>query len=188
LAAGATARLFISLAPPRQLREELAAWGRAAVSACEAGSDARPLDADLLHLTLCFLGERPLDEIDAIAEALYATDGAAPALEFGAPVLLPPRSPRALAVMVTDDDGALAAMHADLARAVSAATAWRADRRRFRPHITVVRTRAGTRLGGKMPPTPSVGFIPQSIDLQRSYLGPAGARYETIAAAPLGGR
>ena len=67
------ARLFVAVDPPPAVQEELAAWARGAGGALtrdRAAGNAPPLrllDSDALHVTLCFLGSRPVGEIDAIA-------------------------------------------------------------------------------------------------------------------------
>jgi hypothetical protein len=67
---GATARLFVAVDPPAAACEELAVWARAAAAASgaqRAGAKAaslRLLPAQALHLTLCFLGARPVAEIE----------------------------------------------------------------------------------------------------------------------------
>ena len=95
----------------------------------------RLLDAASLHLTLCFLGSRPVGEIDALATALAACDEHAVELSVGAPLWLPPRGPHALAVEVHDHAGELARVQERVAGALSSVSAWRPERRRFRAHI-----------------------------------------------------
>ena len=69
-----TARLFVAVDPPQEVCEQLAAWAKVAVRGLGlrkgASSPVRVLDPELLHVTLCFLGERPLAEIAAIEEAV----------------------------------------------------------------------------------------------------------------------
>ena len=59
MSGGARARLFVTVDPPRAVREQLALWARTAAAAAIAPPTLRLLDPDLLHLTLCFLGEQP---------------------------------------------------------------------------------------------------------------------------------
>src|SRR5579871_734737 len=120
----ATARLFLAIDPPAEVCEELAAWARAAVgpraravgrrtTAGESGArrPLRLLAPDLLHLTLCFLGARPVAEIDELIAGLGDCSGSVGELSVGAPLWLPPRRPHALAVEVHDPDGDLAQLH-----------------------------------------------------------------------------
>jgi 2'-5' RNA ligase len=192
---GATARLFVAVDPPLEVREELAGWS-GAVAATVARAAPRPgrgglraLDAEMLHLTICFLGSRPVAELEPLAGALQGCAGHACELSLGAPLWLPPRRPHALAVAVHDRDGELARLREELLGALSAASSWQPERRRFRAHITVGRMRAGSvRGGGHAPPlpaTPQLSFVPESLALYRSWLLPEGARYEVLAACTL---
>lgn len=154
-----------------------------------AGGPARParvLRAEALHLTLCFLGSRPVGEIEALASALGAVAGDACELSVGAPLWLPRRRPRALAVEVRDRAGELARLQETVTRALSQAAGWRPQRRGFRAHITVARMRPGAADGvSLLPATPRLSFTAESIVLYRSWLAQAGATYETIATRDL---
>ncbi|MHB8531946.1 MAG: 2'-5' RNA ligase family protein [Solirubrobacteraceae bacterium] len=109
---GHGARLFFAVEVPGDVRRELAAWAR------RSARGARMLDPKSLHLTLLFLGSRPFDQIDRLAAALARVAAGEQAsvceLSLGAPVWLPPRRPRALAVEVHDPSGALAQLQAAL--------------------------------------------------------------------------
>jgi 2'-5' RNA ligase len=201
---GATARLFVALDLPDELRARLAAWARCAAAGVRSPStgaaDAaralrarrpparalRLLDADTLHLTLRFLGSRPVGEIEAIGEALAAACAQAPPvgeLALGAPLWLPPRRPRALAVEIHDDPRrALAALHDALAAALALVCDSPSERRRFRAHVTVARMSAREApRERRLPATPALCFAPQSVALYRSTLTPAEAVYEELA-------
>jgi 2'-5' RNA ligase len=149
----------------------------------------RVLDPELLHVTLCFLGNRPVEEVPAIGEALEECARGVGELSIGAPLWLPPRRPRALAVEVRDDaDGGLAALHDALAQALAKACGYEQERRRFRAHVTLSRMRESPRgqVGARaLPPTPALSFTPASVVLYRSWLSPAGALYEALAARTL---
>ena len=192
--------------PPLEVREQLVEWARGvAVAAREEGSargSLRLLDAESLHLTLCFLGSRPVGEIGALAAALAAEVEHTSELSVGAPLWLPPRRPHALAVEVHDPGGELARLQERVSGALVAASGWRPERRRFRPHITLARVRG--RVGGSrpatdrasaradrprrelsLPPTPRLSFTPEAIVLYRSWLAPEGANYEPLASGGL---
>ncbi len=191
----ATARLFVAVDPPRPVREALAAWAREVTAALarQGGGRAAPalrlLDPDLLHITVCFLGERPVDEIAALSGALQGCAGHACELSPGAPLWLPERRPRALVVEVRDEAGELARLHDDLARSLPAVSGWEPQRRRFRAHVTVARMRPAARDRGRphapLPATPGEKFTPPRLSLYRSWLAPAGASYEEIAGCAL---
>src|SRR5919206_324390 len=101
----------------------------------------------------------------------------------GAPLWLPPRRPRALAVEVHDRDGGLARVHGALREALGRAIGWEAERRRFRAHVTVARVRGGRRARGRdtgpgaepLPATPQLSFMAEAAVLYRSRLSRAGA-------------
>ncbi|MGO9489656.1 MAG: RNA 2',3'-cyclic phosphodiesterase [Solirubrobacteraceae bacterium] len=188
----ASARLFAALDPPSELAGGLAEWARAASRAASGarGADLRVLAASSLHLTLVFLGERPIEEIEQLEAALRlaAESGRPCQLEVGAPVWLPPRRPSALAVEVHDRGGDLERLQLAVATALSGiAGDRRPSGRRFRAHITVARTRGAARPDTRMPlpATPQLGFRADEVVLYRSRLDPAGARYERLAGAPL---
>jgi RNA 2',3'-cyclic 3'-phosphodiesterase len=209
---GATARLFVAVDPPLSVREQLVEWARGVAAAARiAGSprgSLRLLDAQSLHLTLCFLGSRPVGEIDALAAALAPCAEHARQLSVGAPLWLPPRRPHALAVEIHDRDGGLERTRERVSTALAGVSAWRPERRRFRPHITLARLRgraaggrratAGSAVGaaersradraGREPPlpaTPRLSFAPEAIVLYRSWLAPDGATYEALARSEL---
>jgi 2'-5' RNA ligase len=192
---GAKARLFVAVDAPAPVRETLAMWARGAIAGLEfegAGRLLRPLDPGVLHLTLCFLGGRPVAEIAAIGSALSTCPMHVGGLSVGAPLWLGGTRPRALAVAIHDDGGDLARLHAAVTQAISAATGWEPERRRFRAHITVARTRgrppAGWNplgAGSPLPATPQLYLTPQSVTLYRSWLSPGGATYEAVATCGL---
>jgi 2'-5' RNA ligase len=155
------------------------------------------LDPELLHVTLCFLGNRPAGEMDVVGGQLAACEVQACELSLGAPLWLPERNPRALAVELHDNDGMLAHMQAQVVAALRKVSGWQpgegvpgsADvkaRQRFRPHITVARMgRAVGSFERVLPPTPSLLFTPTELLLYRSWLSPEGASYEAIASRPI---
>ena len=186
------ARLFVAIDPPEAVRARLAGWARSALKGTAWQKSTRVLDAELLHLTMCFLGSRQVAEVELLAEALRSCEGGVGELSLGAPLWLPTRRPRALAVEVHDDAGALAEMQETVVRAMGEASDLDDGndgtrhgghhRRRFRPHVTVAR------MSGRSSPderelsaTPSLSFVPNELVLYRSWLSSDGASYEAIA-------
>jgi 2'-5' RNA ligase len=194
-----TARLFVAVDPPGDVREQLAAWARAALretSRRSGDSPPRILDAELLHVTLCFLGNRPTEQIEEIGAQLAACAGPAGELSVGAPLWLPPRRPRTLAVELHDEHGRLASLQKSVAEAVAELgdspraaeerPAAPTKHRHFRPHVTVARMRSGTAPRERaLPPTPALSFVPSELILYRSWLSPEGATYEALATHPI---
>jgi RNA 2',3'-cyclic 3'-phosphodiesterase len=193
-----TARLFVAVDPPGDVREQLAAWARIAVREMSRRSGAPPrlLDAELLHVTILFLGNRPVGEIESVATQLSACGGPAGKLSVGAPLWLPPRRPRTLAVELHDEEGRLGSVRESVVATLGGpgepqdTTARRTTptkHRHFRPHITVARMRSNAAPRDRtLPPTPALSFEPTELILYRSWLSPEGASYEQLASYPLG--
>jgi 2'-5' RNA ligase len=182
------ARLFAAVELPEQLAWSLVGWAREAARearAQRAGAGLRVLEPASLHLTLCFLGGRPADQIEQLVAALEDACGGISVLELslGAPVWLPSRTPRALAVEIHHGDGALERLQVAVQRALSGA----APTRRFRPHITVARVRPGPGRPAQsvLAPTPQASFSARRVALVRSWLEPQGARYEAQGSVEL---
>jgi 2'-5' RNA ligase len=206
---GPTARLFVALDLPLEVRETLGEWAREVARAGGRGGpggqgELRVLDPLGLHLTLCFLGSRPVGEIDLLASALAPCADHACELSLGAPLWLPPRQPRLLAVEARDQSGELERLQRVLSQTLCELCDWQPERRRFRAHITVARVRGrparrrgrregrGARAGALETEnavvqliTPSLSFIPESVTLYRSSLLPSGAEYEALASSAL---
>jgi 2'-5' RNA ligase len=189
----ATARLFVAIDPPRAVREQLAAWARLAIAGDErrGARKARLLAPETLHLTLCFLGSRPVQELAPIAAAVQGIGAFELQLSLGAPLWLPPRRPRTLALAVHDRDGELARLHGSVVDALAQAIDWRPEQRRFRAHITVARlgrehSHERRSQSGEEPSlraTPQLSFAARQVMLYRSWLAPAGASYEPLGAS-----
>jgi 2'-5' RNA ligase len=187
-----TARLFAALAVPSTDAERLGAWARQVARAGrtrEGPGWLRVLAAESVHLTLVFLGERPLSELDVLAEAMQEAAGpfGPMEVELGAPLWLPPRRPRALAVEAHERTGALERLQGAVAGSLWQACGESAPHSRFRAHVTVARTKAAGRVRGELPVTPAVRFAVEEVVLFRSRLEPEGARYERLAGAQLVG-
>ncbi len=185
-----TARLFVAVDLPAFARERLASWARAAVASVFSGRSAMPrlLGPESMHLTLCFLGNRPMREIEPLSEAVSTCVRAVGELSLGAPLWLPPRRPRVLAVEVRDETGALRALKDDVLAALLGVceAELTPEHRRFRPHVTVARLRERTRPRERLlAPTPAVSFAPESLALYRSFLAAEGATYEALASVAL---
>ncbi len=182
--------------------------GRGAAGRARAATPVRVLDPELLHVTLCFLGSRPVGEMDLFGAQLAACGGPAGELSMGAPLWLPARRPRALAVELRDDRDRLARLQRDVSTALEEVSGWQPNsgapgavqsgaHRRFHPHITVARMgrdatdrrSKGSPIGWherELPATPALSFVPTELVLYRSWLSPEGASYEAVASHPIG--
>jgi 2'-5' RNA ligase len=178
-------RLFVAVDLPLPIRSTLAAW---AASAVGRDDRLRLVREDSLHVTLVFLGERP--EPDPAAAALTGAldpPPGAPALAVDGPLWLAPRRPHVLTVGLTDPSGGLGEIQAAVLNAMVREAGHEAERRRFRPHVTVARVRGRLR-PFELPAPPSIDFHPPAVTLYRSVLHtspPAPASYEAIASVPL---
>jgi 2'-5' RNA ligase len=178
-------RVFVALELPQSVAAELVGWARHTVAAREG---VRRLPAESLHATVAFLGECSQGEVDAVARCVEAVAQPCGALTVGVPLWLPPRNPRTLAVELhEDEERRLTAMHDALAVALTSAIAFEPERRRFRPHVTVARLRAGAarHLRRELEPTPQLSFVPAALTLYRSELLREGARYVPVVRANL---
>ncbi len=157
------------------------------------------LAPESLHVTLCFLGNRPVEEMDSLGAQLAACEGSAGELSSGAPLWLPTRRPRALAIELHDEHGELASLQAEVVGALEQVSGWQQSgdkpaeegyapgALRFRPHMTVARLRPYAAPRARvLPPTPSLSFTPRELVLYRSWLSPEGASYEAVASHPVG--
>ena len=180
------ARLFVAVDLPSAALDAIETWTHAAVGGRQ---DLRLLPRDSLHVTLCFLGERPASDHAAISAVLTAAVAASGpvSLGLGHGVWLPPGRGRVLALELTDSSGALAALQTAIADPLREAGVYRPEWRRFLPHVSVARVR-GTGAGGERRRLPDVGgevFLATAAVLYQSRLGAGGARYEALATAVL---
>jgi 2'-5' RNA ligase len=183
-----TARLFVALELPEDVRARLARWG----AACAARDRAlRATQPEALHVTLHFLGPRAAAELEPLAGAVLRAaerSGACRGVLDGS-MWLGGSAPHVLTCAV-GDRGGIAALHGALGPALAAAApGWTPDRRALRPHVTVARVRRGARVRpGSEPPAPtgSPPFRFPALVLHRSEPGPQGPHYTTLARGRLG--
>jgi 2'-5' RNA ligase len=148
-------------------------------------SEVRVVLRGHLHVTLAFLGHRPAMELDAILEALReaAARAEAPLLS-----LRGYRETRSVGMLTFDDEGGrAAALAADLHERLAALGVYEPERRKWLPHVTVLRFR---RRPGLRPALPDdlQPFVPSDAAAFLSRLRPDGARYEVLESMAVGGR
>lgn len=178
------ARLFAALALPELVSAALHQWCSTRLGEVPG---LRLSSVPELHVTLCFLGLRPVEHLDEIAVACGAVSRCPRAvLSLGEPVWLPERRPRVVAVALEDRGGALAHTQSELAAALQAGGWYEPERRPFRPHVTVARASRNVRLRAIDLARPApISFVGSSIVLMRSHLGRGGARYERLTEVTL---
>jgi len=185
-------RLFLALELPPGVVAALDEWARRHV----VGPGCRPVTT--FHVTLAFLGSRPASELDAIAGALRAS-----AAEC-APLTLEPvryRETRSVGMLVlADPTGEAARLAGRLHERLEELGVYERERRRWLPHVTVVRfadarsrerTRGADAGSGELPrpapPLPEIGpFAPSGAAAFLSRLRRTGAQYEVLESCPLG--
>ncbi len=173
----ASTRTFIALDPPEMIRSEVAAWARDFGGGIKG---LRPVPPRNSHVTLAFLGELGPGEIDLAARALEETAGPVGGLSLGAPVWLPRRRPRSLALEIHDNRGELADLQSSMAHRLDELLGWR-EARPFRAHLTAARLGRGfVRDDHVLPVSPALDFEADSVALYASRLLPEGAEYEAI--------
>jgi RNA 2',3'-cyclic 3'-phosphodiesterase len=172
-------RLFCALRLPAEPAEDLSAWQQEAFAGVEG---VRILPRDHLHVTLAFLGHRPSGELEQVVGALREAAARAE------PPLLAVRGyreTRSVGMLTFDDEGGLAAaLAADLHGRLEALGVYEPERRRWLPHVTVLRFRQRPKL---QPPLPGLEpFVPSDAAAYLSRLRPGGAQYEVLESVELG--
>ncbi|MGI8507018.1 MAG: RNA 2',3'-cyclic phosphodiesterase [Solirubrobacteraceae bacterium] len=180
------ARLFAALELPPPIRTTLVRWHRAQLGVLDG---LRGVDAEALHVTLCFLGSQPVQQIEAIASACRTLACEPPVpLSMGEPRWLPPRRPRVLAIGLRDDERRLAATQSLLSQALQTG-GWYEPERPFLGHVTLARSAGGSRVRPiELSPPAAAPFSVTAVALLRSHLGRPGARYERLARVRLKGK
>ena len=174
-------RLFCALRLPHETVERLVAWQREAFATVR---EVRPLPGDHLHVTLAFLGHRPRAELEAIVAALR---GACAAAEPPRLALRGYRETRSVGMLTFDDeDGRAALVAADLHHRLQALGVYEPERRRWLPHVTVLRFRRRPQLQPALPELEP--FVSSDAAAYLSRLRPGGAQYEVLESVRVGGR
>jgi RNA 2',3'-cyclic 3'-phosphodiesterase len=174
-------RLFCALRLPGETAERLVAWQQAAFASVR---DVRVLSRAHLHLTLAFLGHRPVEEVEPILGALRqaAAGSRPPALSVRGY-----RETRSVGMLAFDDEeGRAAALALDVHERLEALGVYERERRAWLPHVTVLRFRRRPCL---RPELPDLGtFDPSDAALYHSLLRSGGAQYDVLESVALGGR
>lgn len=176
--------------PPTRLRLFVAAYPPAPIAARLleqvkrlALPPGRPTVPEQVHLTLQFIGETDVRQVDEVSESVKrSAAGIDPfALTLGPLVALPkPSAPRLVAV-TTDAPAPLREIVRRLAHRLA-----RKPRKdaadRFAPHLTLLRfTGSPGRLELSPDALMSEAFVVDEIRLMRSVLLPSGARHDVVA-------
>jgi 2'-5' RNA ligase len=174
-------RLFCALRLPPETLDGLVRWQQ---QAFDRVAGVRVVPRENLHVTLAFLGHRPAAELGAIVDALREAAGRAEPARLS---LRGYRETRSVGMLTCDDeDGRAAALAADLHERLEALGVYEGERRRWLPHVTVLRFRDRPRLQPELPILEP--FVPSDAAAYLSRLRPGGARYEVLESVEVGGR
>jgi RNA 2',3'-cyclic 3'-phosphodiesterase len=184
--------MFVALDLPGMVREDIATWGEVELT----DPALRRVSQESLHVTLAFLGDRQLADVERITEAMEEAAEIPVLLELGGPVGRPAQGrPRLVALPVLH--GPVPGLQERLSEILTFEQLYEPQKRPFWPHVTVARVRAEGRGSGRpMPvevpsgpsPTRRTGwFDAVRISLYRSELQPSGAHYVPLAQVELPG-
>ena len=174
----ARARLFCALRLPDATLDALERWQRT----LRVSSGVRLVTRENLHVTLAFLGGRPVEDVERVASALESFPGFGPFV-FRARTY---RETRSVGMLVLDDvTGTVGVAAERLHDALELLGVYERENRPWLPHVTVLRFRERPRL---RPPVPDLGaFAPSDAAVYLSRLRPGGAQYEVLESFALGG-
>jgi len=181
-------RAFVALSLPPQEREGIHA---ALEPLRERGLPVRWVEPDALHLTIKFLGEIEGAELEQINGVLAAVAAKHVPLElrvggFGA---FPSLRRANVLWLGVQGDGVLERLQRDAELAFSK-LGYAREQKPFRAHITVGRVKGEARAPDVERIAPGIDYRGsvrvETIDLMRSHLGGAGARYELLTRWTLG--
>jgi 2'-5' RNA ligase len=173
-------RLFVALPLPAPALAVLTRWQEEALASVPA---VRVVPRENLHVTLAFLGARPVADVGPVVEAMREA-----AARVGTPVLRPSRyrETRSVGMVVLEDEGLRATRLAGrLFRRLERLRVYERERRPWLPHVTVLRFRERPRLS--LAPPPLAPVSPSEVALYHSVLRRDGAQYEIVESVALGG-
>lgn len=152
----------------------------------------RPVPEDNLHLTLAFLGDAPEDALEDLHDLLTVLHAPPVEIRFTG-IDSFTEADRGLIFATVERTEALQALH-DRMASLCRQAGLDLPRRRFRPHVTLMRANrrpdgpARDRLAAALGPRPDLpGFTATAITLYHSTLTPRGAIHDPLASYPLRG-
>jgi 2'-5' RNA ligase len=172
--------LFFGLPLPAETADGLASW---AAETYVGLRGVRVLSPEHLHVTLAFLGSRPVEELPLLRRALReAAEG------LRRPVLAPlsyRETERVGMVVLSDEEGRAGLLQSRLSERLERIGVYRPERRPWLAHVTVARFSLRPRLRPEVPETGAMS--PSDAALYHSLLRPSGAQYDIVEAVALGG-
>ncbi len=139
-----------------------------------------------MHVTIAFLGEVGCEASATATRVVSERDGSMGGVALlGGIVLLPAaRRARVVALAIDDAEGVLGTLSTEITGELVEAGAMVAERRPFRPHLTIARLRKPGNVHQKYD-SRSERFAIRSVCLYRSTLTHEGAEYEVLTEAIL---
>jgi 2'-5' RNA ligase len=169
-------RMFVAVYPPIELVREMVGWLKRL--------DLPPYrltPAEQVHLTMQFIGDVPVAELEATIESVRCAAAGLETtrLEPERLISLPKRGPKRLVALRTDAPPTILEMQRRLAQRLA-----RNVRRRpgdqFLPHLTLCRFRSPTSAGRVDEPVALDAFDVAEVILMKSTLHPDGARHQEV--------
>ena len=179
-----TIRSFIAFSIPNSVANELGDLG-ARMAYQDKSNAVRWVDQERYHVTLAFLGDQSLDDLESLAVYLDETLGfSSPEVSVRRLSPFPERRPKFIAAMVDPND-ALSQVQRQVVSAVKNC-GLHMDKRRFIPHITLGRYRHSKNpFSGAIPMNLSMDMVLDEVVLYESVLTTNGAEYEALYRFPL---
>jgi RNA 2',3'-cyclic 3'-phosphodiesterase len=171
-------RLFVGVSLPADVRLRLAAM-------CSGLPGAKWIDPENMHLTLRFIGEVGGGQAEDIDAALRRVS--APAFDLGfSGIDCFETSGKVHTLWVGIDKQPLLLRLRDKVDSALVRAGCEAERRKFKPHVTIARIRPGgqARIGSFIQAYNSIALGPSRVEhftLFRSHLGSEKAHYEELA-------
>jgi 2'-5' RNA ligase len=179
-------RLFVGLALPDEIKDELAALIERMRA---AAPDAKWVPRDNLHLTFSFLGEVGEERVPAIADALRgaaaSVRGPIPTRLHGTGAFPSPRRARVVWVGLDDGEGRIGKLAEAVATAVEP-LGYPKEKRPWTAHLTLARLRVPGNVSELLGETVAESsFNVSEVTLYRSRLARPAPHYEPLQRFPL---
>jgi 2'-5' RNA ligase len=174
-----SARSFVALPVPQSIQYALGEIS-ASFARQDKANEVRWVDEGNYHITLAFLGEQTLSDLDRLADNL-AESRFSQSVDVNIKGIspFPEGSPKLLAALLEENEPLLS-LYNEVLKATRQ-TGLYFEKRRFKPHITLGRLRKPKKTNMVFPPQPLslVGEVNELI-VYESTLTPTGARYDPL--------
>ena len=187
-------RLFVAISLPEEVKARIE-QAQAELRRVLANDPVRWTRREQFHLTLKFMGDTPVNRIERLTLAVRSVCAAFPVLRLrakGIGAFPDLKSPRVIWTGVEDREGFLLKLQPAVDAAVREFTNEKAEGE-FTGHVTLGRARGLKRsqaetfaaMAAEMAEREFGGWAADKVEIIRSELSPGGARYTTLAVAPL---